>query len=927
MFKQRLSLDRDWKFQLGEITQERPVNHMEYYLSAKAGGGQPVAQENWNDGLWEKVQVPHDWVVGRDFDHSEAIPQGFKPRGKGWYRKKFRLDSEDRGKKLYLQFDGVATHAAVYVNGILLHRNFCGYTSFTVDITDVAHFGERSNTIAVFVDAEAFEGWWYEGAGIYRHVWLMKQSPVHVKPWGLWIKPARRKAGEWDTLVETTVRSSLPEGACEFRLVTSVYSPVNESVAVSTVEGTVYAGEDTVVKQNLPLTHPLLWDVDHPNLYSLETSLYVDGALTDTATSSFGYRTISISADQGFFLNDKPLKLKGTCNHQDHAGIGIALPDAVHEYRIRMLKEMGSNAYRVAHHNPAPELLDACDRLGMLVMDENRNFISSEEGLKQVEAMVIRDRNHPSVIMYSIFNEEPHQGTYTGRRMAQSMRQFIRKLDDTRPVIGAMNGGFLEENGVSDVLDITGFNYMQHQYDEFHQRYPHQPILGSENNCTFSTRGEYRTDAECQVFASYDEDKAEWGQTIRETWQEIHSRDYVMGCFVWTGFDYRGEPSPHRWPSINSHWGVMDTCGFPKDAYYLWKAYWKEEPALHVLPHWTWEGQEGTEIKVMTFTNCEEAELFLNGKSLGRKQVPLYEQTFWMVPYEAGELKAVGYGKGAVIAEDIRRTAGPIARLRLEANRENLLGNGRDAMLVNVYAEDAAGTPVPHADQLVQFRVEGAGTVLGVGNGDPNCHEADKADRRSLFHGCCQAVIGATILTGNESDTLSIQVEIQGSLRSERLTIPVLNGGHIPVPETEELRLINQWLLCQTKFEERPNPHAEINDSDMNSWERIETGNGPQRQLEGLLGFALFRTSITVEEHETEHPVQLYFGKIDGFAEIYINRELRAEKLYSQGNSVTVSLHKEGALPKSGRVEITVMIRGDADISCPGISMSVVLQK
>ncbi|HEX3043270.1 MAG TPA: beta-galactosidase GalA [Bacillota bacterium] len=916
--RQRLSMDLDWRFHLGDIKTTYNKNYGMYHGFPKANNTGLVygpGQAGFNDNDWEKVDLPHDWALRQKFDPA-AASQGYKPGGIGWYRKCFRLEEADREKQLLLEFDGLATHATIFFNGSILKRNFCGYTSFVVNISDRAFFGDKPNTLAIRVDAETWEGWWYEGAGLYRHVWLTKKELVHFAHWGIWVNPQKAAGNNWITRIETTIESSKFQDTL-FRLVSHILDPDGKLTGGTETQSLCPGGEKTVVCQQIPLHKPDLWDLDSPNLYTLVSELYYDGVLMDREETRYGYRLIRLSPQEGFFLNERPLKIKGTCNHQDHAGVGVALPDALHEYRIKRLKEMGSNAYRAAHHNPAPELLDACDRLGMLVMDENRNFESSPEGMKQFISMVQRDRNHPSVIFYSIFNEEKLEGTPQGRQMAQGMIRAIKQLDPSRPVLAAMNFGVMEDEGVADLLDVTGFNYHLDIYDDFHQKHPGQPMIGSENNCTLSTRGVYESDPQKQVFNSYDEEKAVWGNTIRETWRAVNSRDFVMGLFVWTGFDYRGEPTPYEWPSINSHWGVMDTCGFPKDGYYLHQACWSTEPLVHILPHWNWKGREGESIKVMSHTNCDEVELFLNGRSLGRKPSPIDEQAIWMAPYEPGSLKMVGYREGVQVAEDSTETTTAAVALKLAPDRDWLAGDGRDTMPVNVYALDASGHLVPMADHKVWFTIKGSGRILGVGNGDPNCHESDSATERSLFNGCCQAILQS--LPGE--DPIRFRVGAEG-MSGEEVLIRIKPKTPPPAVISVHEQILEHWRLTRKIYNERPDPNQEISPADMNAWEWIEPGAGPQKKFDQTKGYALYRTEINLGvNHPWQSPV-LFFYEVIGWVEVYINEKKLAEKACPGGAELEVPLPKD----LSGVITISVLIKSSDLSPRAGISGLVSLK-
>ncbi len=501
----------------------------------------------------------------------------------------------------------------------------------------------------------------------------------------------------------------------------------------------------------------MLWSLESPDRYRLLSRVWSEGSLIDACETTFGFRTLRFDPDLGFFLNEKPVKLRGTCNHQDHAGVGVAIPDRLFEYRVKRLLEMGSNAYRCAHNPPAPELLEACDRLGMLVLDETRHLDSSPAGLAQLESLIRRDRNHPSVILWSLGNEEPIQRTEAGVRMIATLKNLARRLDPTRQVTLAMNGGW--GSRTSDVLDVQGFNYNIKEYDLFHEQFPHKPIMVTESGSTVGTRGIYTRDPEKGYVSAYDHNELTWTASAEDTLKAAEQRAFIAGTFVWTGFDYRGEPTPYLWPCVNSHFGILDTCGFPKDHFYYYQAWWSSKTVLHLQPHWNWAGREGESIPVRALTNCEAVELLLNGESLGMKTVPRYSYVEWQVPFVPGVLAARGFVAGqAVVSAECRTTTAP-ARISLEADRTTLAADGEDLTVVNVSVQDDAGLVVPVADNLVRFSLSGNGKILGVGNGNPSCHEPDKASQRSAFGGLCQVLVqgsdqpGELILTA-ESDGL-----------------------------------------------------------------------------------------------------------------------------------------------------------------------------
>jgi beta-galactosidase len=742
--RQRLSLDRSWLFHEGDIPFPVIAGQQLSYNNAKAGVAWGAAAANYDDSSWKHVDLPHDWAIDQPFDEKANLSQGYRARGMGWYRKYFKLDNADHGKHIELQFDGIATHCTIWVNGVLAQRNWCGYTSIYVDITPFAKFGDAVNVIAIQVDAVSQEGWWYEGAGIYRHTWLVVRNPVHIATDGVFANPVRSADGQWSIPVEVTLNSS-DKATANVEVQSTLIDPSGNEVVSGTSQATVDPFSEPVAKFSIAVPSPKLWSLDQPALYSVHTVVKRDGAIIDELTTHCGFRTIRFDPDKGFFLNDQPMKLLGTCNHQDMAGVGVAVPDSIWDFRIKRLKEMGSNAYRCAHNAPANEFLDACDRMGMLVMDENRNFGSSPEYLKQLSWMVRRDRNHPGIILWSVFNEEPSQGTEMGYEMVRRMSATVKLLDITRPVTAAQSNSVMNPVNASQAADVAGFNYVFRDYDRYHAAYPNKPIFSSEDTSAVMTRDEYKTDKKAAVLDAYDDQVAgSWAISHRAAWKQIATRPFVAGTMVWTGFDYRGEPQPLLWPASGSSFGCMDLCGFPKTAYYIHQAQWiTDRPILHIAPHWNWAGSEGKPIKVMVITNAESVELFLNGKSFGQKPVDKYDMLTLDVPYEAGKLEAVASNGGKEVARFAVETTGAPAALKLIADRDSLAGDGEDAQPITVEAVDAQGRVVPTAKLPVKFELIGPGSIIGLNNGDPNCHEPEKGTEHSIFNGLGQAIVQA----------------------------------------------------------------------------------------------------------------------------------------------------------------------------------------
>lgn len=736
---ERLLLDSGWRFLRGDVVLRKPRGDAETYASTKAGAAGGAAGRTFDDKAWRTVNLPHDFVVEGPYEADANTAQGYRPKGVAWYRRTLHLDPSDRGKYLELQFDGIATNATIWFNGNVVAHVWSAYDSAYVDITPFARFGDNPNTIAVRVDSDPLQGWWYEGGGLYRHVWLAKRAPVHVITDGVYAHP-RFENGAWRVPVEATL-ANIGETATPVEVHAALYNPDGRLVTKGRAAVTATPLDRQVARIPLTVATPRLWSVETPTVYTVRTTVLQAGVEIDRTTTRIGFRTQRFDADKGFFLNGKSVKIKGVCIHQDHAGLGVALPDAIIDYRLRRLKELGCNAIRSSHNAPTRELLDAADRLGFLVMDENRLFNPSPDYLSILQWMVRRDRNHPSVILWSVFNEEPLQGQPEGYEMVRRMSHAVKALDDTRPVTAAMNGGVFAPVNVSQAVDVVGFNYQIPLYDKYHAAHPDKPITSSEDTSAVMTRGEFKTDMDRHLLADDDSVARPWGATHRGAWKAIATRPFVAGAFVWTGFDYRGEPQPFEWPTASSSFGIMDLCGFPKSAFFIHQAQWVEDrPIVNLSPHWTWPGREHDLIPVMVMANTETVALYLNGKLIGEQPVDAYEMNHWQVPYSPGRLEAVGRTKGRIVARAAVETAGAPTALRLTPDRPTLTADGRDAVPITVEALDARGRHVPTVNLMVEFEISG-GEIIGVGNGDANSHESEKAPRRSLYNGLAQVIV------------------------------------------------------------------------------------------------------------------------------------------------------------------------------------------
>ncbi|HEX4065239.1 MAG TPA: beta-galactosidase GalA [Acidobacteriaceae bacterium] len=746
--RERLLLDFGWRFHLGNA--DDPSKDFGLGLGSsgdfqKTGNFLPASNIAFDDGDWTAIDLPHDWAVELPFTNDPALAsKGFYPLGRtypatsvGWYRRVFELPASDAGKRINLEFDGAYRETLVALNGFYIGQHSGGYDPFSFDVTDFVNPG-AINVLLVRVDATLSDGWFYEGAGIYRHVWLVKTSPVHVKKWGTFVSSEVR-SGEAALSIRTEVENQ-SGSARSVRVVSTVLDPSGRKVASATSDpNSISQGSEQTYEQKITVQRPQLWSLEERNLYQLVTELRADGAVVDRYQTPFGIRTITIDPQQGVFLNGSHVKIKGTCNHQDHAGIGAALPDAVQYYRIRKLQEMGCNSLRTSHNPPTPELLDACDVLGMLVFDETRMMSSNPDGLSQFGDLVRRDRNRPSVFMWSMGNEERVANTERGVLILSAMKALAEELDGTRPVSIAPTGAI--GTGGLAVCDVIGYNYMDPQALAYHEAHPGKPVIGTETVSAVCTRGIYITDPTKGYVGSYDPYTTTGRASAEGWWRFCDAQPWLAGGFVWTGFDYRGEPSPYQWPNISSQYGIIDTCGFPKDTFYYYQSWWTGQPVLHLFPHWNWSGYEGKEIAVWVHTNLDRVELFVNGRSLGAQEVKKNQHLAWNVSYVPGTIEARGYKADKLVMTTRRETTGSAAKLVMTADRREVNADGEDVAMFAVAVHDAQGRVVPIADNEVTFQISGPGRLIGVGNGDPTDHASDKGTSRKAFSGLCMAIV------------------------------------------------------------------------------------------------------------------------------------------------------------------------------------------
>jgi len=868
--RDRLLLDAGWKFRLGDgwgLGQNL----------AKAGTGYGPAGLEFSDASWRSVNLPHDWAVELPFDPKADGAHGFKALGNGfpenniaWYRRTFDLPASDSGRRLWLEFDGVYRDCTVFLNGWFVGRHEGGYSGFRFDVTDIANCGGK-NVLTVRVDASQTEGWFYEGAGIYRHVWLVKTAPVAVAPDSIFVFsrfPGNIPAGPAEIHLQTQLANA-GKLSVEAKVIWTILAPDGSTVATAEKNTTVNGGGAEEIAQTATVAAPELWSPETPRLYRLVTTVTSGGATIDQVHTEFGIKTVTFDADRGFLLNGKPYVLKGTCNHQDHAGVGAALPDGLQYFRIARLKEMGSNAYRTSHNPPTPELLEACDHLGMLVMDENRLVGSDAMHLNMLAEQVRRDRNHASVAIWSLGNEEfSVEKTKPGGRALATMQDLVKRLDPTRPTTCNADLGN-EFTGFNEVVEVRGWSYHigPDRMDAYHAAHPQQPNVGSEQGSTVSTRGIYANDLVRGYMSAYDDNATDWSNTAEQWWTFFDARPWLSGGFVWTGFDYRGEPTPYGWPCINSHFGLLDTCGYPKDNFWYYRAWWTEQPVLHLLPHWNWTGREGQPVDVRALSNCDQVELFLNGRSLGRQTMKHDSELKWTVPFAPGALSAQGFRAGKLVAEARVETTGAPAAVALTPDRAEIRADGEDISVITVAIPDAQGRVVPVAANEVAFNLEGPGRIIGVGNGDPSCHEPDQ-----YF------------------STPGLRTQPIDGWRWHEVTDP----SQANLPEAAVAFDDSKWTATDV--------HAE---------------SGPL----GPHGRAVFRTRFSVSAENLAAPaVEVWFGKLEGDATVYLN----GQKVGKGSDPRAASIYEVKTLLHPGENTLAVAVTNWGDAA--GVNRGVQLR-
>lgn len=750
--RETILLNHDWTFALGDASDmAKDYTHgTEYftYFSKAAATGQNhgPAWDQFDDSAWQHVTLPHDWVVDLPYAQEASHSHGYKQVGwrypqnsVGWYRKHFTIPQEDAGKRISVRFDGIFRDAEVFCNGFYLGHERSGYATQTYNLTEYLNYG-GDNILTVRCSAMTEEGWYYEGGGIYRDVWLIKTQPVSFAQDGVYYETKLQEDGSAMVTVYTVVTSPQP-----------IEKRYETDYVLRDAAGTVVATSTYGV---LTVQQPHLWSVDTPYLYQLTTTLKADdGTPVDEVSLKVGIREVVFDNQRGILLNGQPIELKGSNLHLDHAGVGVGVPDELWVYKVKKLKAMGSNAIRCSHNPATPAMLDVCDSLGMLVIDENRLMGTNEEHLGLLRRMIERDRNHPSIILWSIGNEEwAIESGEKGGKIARLMTDYVHQIDATRPTTYGNSGGF----GLVKNVDIHGYNYIvQNDVDNRRRQYPDWFIVGTEETSGCGTRNVYFTDSIRGWMRSinYEGEERSNGEknVIERGWKFYAENPWAGGLFYWTGFDYRGEPNPMVWPATGSQFGILDYCGFPKDEAYYLKAWWTQEPVLHLLPHWNLRGHEGESVEVWAYSNCDEVELFQDGKSLGRQRMEKNSHLAWTTVYRPGKLVAHGYKNGKKVLTERVETTGEAVKLTAQAFKPVLHHDGQDVVVIDLTLYDKQGRFVPDACEPVDITVDGAAEILGYGNGDPGFKDAERpagADRQHFtirtFMGHAQVILRST---------------------------------------------------------------------------------------------------------------------------------------------------------------------------------------
>lgn len=771
------------------------------------------------DTVWSELNLPHDWSIEGDFNenHPATYNGGALPGGIGWYKKTFKIEESDKLQEFYIDFDGVYMNSEVWINDHYLGKRPNGYIGFRYNLTQYLNYGDKENEIKVKVDnSQQPNSRWYSGSGIYRNVWLVKTNKLHINNWGTYVTTPIVTLDSATVNIETSIVNNYKEEKNIVLKTIVLFN--NEKITENSNHLNIKNENELTFSEILKINSPKLWSVENPQLYTIHSEIYIDNQLVDTYKTPFGIRTFKFDFDKGFLLNNKSVKIKGVCNHHDLGALGTAINTRALERQLEILKEMGVNGIRTSHNPPAPELLDLCDKMGFIVMDESFDVWNNTKAKfdyanewndwhkKDLEDFIKRDRNHPSVFIWSIGNEIQEQWNQQGVTTAKELKAIVRKLDTTRLITAGMNPPVNMDNqdvtlqfdkanvsynalAASGILDLIGYNYAHKTFEYHQENFPNTPFIATETTSGLQTRGYYDQKSDTlkrwpirwdipfdggnqdNTVSSYDQVSTPWGSTHEETWKVIKKHDFLSGMFIWTGFDYLGEPTPYVWPSRSSYFGVIDLAGFPKDVFYMYQSEWTEKPVLHVFPHWNWEVGKNVDIWAY-YSQADEVELFLNEVSLGIKKKEGDElHVMWRIPFKPGILKAVSRKDGKEVLIKEIKTAEEASQISLNADRIAIKGDGVDLSFITVSILDKNGTMVPNAMNNIEFKIEGPGKIVGVDNGDPTSHASFKASNRNAFYGKCLVIVqshnseGIIKLTANSKglEETSININVNNN--------------------------------------------------------------------------------------------------------------------------------------------------------------------
>lgn len=760
---------------------------------------------------WRTLDVPHDWSIEGKFDGKSpgGYGGGSLNGGLGWYKKTFKVAAEDSTKITSITFDGVYRNSEVWVNGHYLGKRPNGYIGFQYNMSPYLNYGEKNNEIIVKVDnSKQPNSRWYSGSGIFRNVWIETTDKLHVGQWGTYITTPKVTAEKASINIENRIQNDHSESK-KFTLVTTIYKEDKKVGSADVIEMTLTPKSGTLLNVKAEIESPILWSVENPELYTAVTEILVDDKVVDQYKTSFGIRDFKFDLNKGFILNGKQVKIKGVCMHHDLGPLGSAINTRAIERQLEILKEMGVNGIRTSHNPPAPELLDLCDKMGFIVMDEAFDMWKQNKTKydyandwdkwhkKDLVDQLRRDRNHPSIFMWSIGNEIPEQWNEKGIEIAKELAAITRQYDKTRPLTAGMNPPVnmnidavtlqFEKKDVSinplagsGVLDLIGYNYAHQTFEHHLKNFPKTPFIATETTSGLQTRGYYDAVSDTikkwpirwdlkftegnpgNTVSAYDQVQTPWGSTHEATWKIIKKHDFLAGMYVWTGFDYIGEPTPYEWPSVSSYFGIVDLAGFPKDVYYMYQSEWTNKTVLHVFPHWNWKAGQTVDVWAY-YNNADEVELFVNGKSVGKRSKKGDDlHVMWRIPFEAGTLKAISRKDGKVVLEKEIKTAGNPSQLKLTADRSTIKADKNDLSFITVDILDANGTIAPNANNEINFSLKGNGKIVGVCSGDPVSHESYKGNKHTALAGKCLVIVQS----GDKSGRLELTAKANGLKQS-----------------------------------------------------------------------------------------------------------------------------------------------------------------